>query len=859
MEQLVGGRWYAALGALAVTIGVGLFVKLAYDQGWLRIAPVWRCVGGAAFGAALLIAADWLRKRWGAWAAFGAYAAGLGALFVSTYASYRLYSLLPAPLTFLLLGSVAVLGIGIGARARLSAVSVLSLVTGFVVPFLFSNAPDIPWALPAYLLTLLTISLVLSNRMGDTFAPVRQVGVWGVLALGGFWTLREGGNHPWLAHGLLALVWTLVHAEILWTTLRATRANPSPHQPDRTHHSNIFRAAAAAVAVSTSSTSWWTLLGAHNAEKTGVFPHWLIPLTACAGQFLLSVLLSGSPLAVMEKTRSRAHLIAQCMLGQAGVLLGIAIALALSGPTQITVWLALGVMAALGAWRTRAKPLRVYALLILCVATLRLVTIDLLGALPTATDTVAGLAISPWMLAMSAAGACWLLAMFLHAVPRDAQAAPPTPNVMSVLRAAWPLVVFLTAFLHTGSQALSIFYAWLLVIAVYALCRGNRRVAKDMGAIVLLFAPFLLLAWRCVAPLAMSEGGPGLESAIAAAALSLVALALMGWSARSRPDASVSLTLQRVALGIALCVGIITCAAAMLVTPSARPAAHVLGLALSRWSLFLVIAAALWLALMLWSGRHAIATVLGVAPDEPVMAVVRGAWPLLLLCVGLSHIQSSALAMTYLWLLLVLAYAAARGTRHTAMDLGGSLLILLPAVAWFFLVVRPMTRTIGVENIGPSYDLGTAATGLVVAAACGGLAWWVARGAREDQGTRRPLRRVHAACAATLGFIASSLLMGGLVMLVSSDVTARRAVISLWWGVLAVTLIAAGFTRRIPAVRHAGLALLGAAALKVVTFDLIGVPAGWRIASFIGLGLLMLGVAVGYGKASVKAGASENP
>ncbi len=753
------------------------------------------------------------------------------------------------------MGAVAVLGIGIGARARLSAVSVLSLVAGFVVPFLFTSAPDIPWALPAYLLTLLTISLVLSNRMGDTFAPVRQVGVWGVLALGGFWTLKEGGTHPWLAHAFLALVWTLIQAEIAWTTLRAHRSPPADDAP-RTPHSNVFRAAAAAVAVSTSSTAWWTLLGAHNADNTGVFMPWLIPLAACGAQFLLSILLSGSPLAVMEKARSRAHLIAQCALGQAGVLLGITIALALSGPTQLTVWLALGIMAVLGAWRTRARPLRTYGLLVLGVATLRLVTIDLMGTLPAVSDTIAGLALSPWMLAMAGTASCWLLAMFLHAAPRDAQAAPQSPNAKSLLRAAVPLLIFLAAFLHTGSQELSIFSAWLLVLVIYALCRGNRRVAMDLSATGMLVLPMFALGWMCVVPLGLDGKWPGVEAAWAAAALSLTAIFLMWWCARSRPDVSLARTLQRYALGIALCVGIVTCVSVMFVAPSARPGTPFIGIVLTQWSLFLAASAAIWLALMLWSGRRAIATDLGDdGPDESAMALVRGAWPLLLLCVGVSHVDVPALTLLYVWLLLVILYSAARGTRHTAMDAGGSILAVLPAFAWLYLVIRPMTQA--GSAAAPNYDLKIAATGLVVSAAIGSLAWWVARGVPAGRTLRAPLRTTHAAVASILGFIASSLLMGGLVMLVSSDVTARRAAISLWWGVLAVALIAAGFARTIPAVRHAGLALMGAAALKVVTFDLIGVPAGWRIASFIGLGLLMIGVAAGYTKASAKAGAPE--
>ena len=49
--------------------------------------------------------------------------------------------------------------------------------------------------------------------------------------------------------------------------------------------------------------------------------------------------------------------------------------------------------------------------------------------------------------------------------------------------------------------------------------------------------------------------------------------------------------------------------------------------------------------------------------------------------------------------------------------------------------------------------------------------------------------------------------------------------------------------------RYAGLGLLAIAALKAVLFDLASVSAVWRAMSFLILGLLMLGVGVGYARA----------
>jgi uncharacterized membrane protein len=45
---------------------------------------------------------------------------------------------------------------------------------------------------------------------------------------------------------------------------------------------------------------------------------------------------------------------------------------------------------------------------------------------------------------------------------------------------------------------------------------------------------------------------------------------------------------------------------------------------------------------------------------------------------------------------------------------------------------------------------------------------------------------------------------------------------------------------------------MGAAALKALTFDLAGISQGWRVVSVLGVGLMMLAVAVLYGKLAAR-------
>jgi uncharacterized membrane protein len=113
------------------------------------------------------------------------------------------------------------------------------------------------------------------------------------------------------------------------------------------------------------------------------------------------------------------------------------------------------------------------------------------------------------------------------------------------------------------------------------------------------------------------------------------------------------------------------------------------------------------------------------------------------------------------------------------------------------------------------------------------------------------VRGVAILAALALVFTSTSLEVARIAANLAEEPRVHAAAVSIWWGIFAVLMIAAGFWRRITPARHAGLGLLAVAMGKAVIMDLQGVPQLWRIASFIGLGLLMLGVAVVYSKVSV--------
>ncbi len=63
---MLGKNWFAIVGALALTIGAGFFLKLAFDNDW--IGPVGRVSLGIGVGIAMLGAGEYAQRRVPIWA-----------------------------------------------------------------------------------------------------------------------------------------------------------------------------------------------------------------------------------------------------------------------------------------------------------------------------------------------------------------------------------------------------------------------------------------------------------------------------------------------------------------------------------------------------------------------------------------------------------------------------------------------------------------------------------------------------------------------------------------------------------------------------------------------------------------------
>jgi uncharacterized membrane protein len=103
--------------------------------------------------------------------------------------------------------------------------------------------------------------------------------------------------------------------------------------------------------------------------------------------------------------------------------------------------------------------------------------------------------------------------------------------------------------------------------------------------------------------------------------------------------------------------------------------------------------------------------------------------------------------------------------------------------------------------------------------------------------------------AGVVGLYGATSLVVTLALLVSDDrggFTAGHALVTVSWTVLALVLLATGIRR--PALRLAGMVLVGGAVAKLVLFDLVALDGLARVAAFLGAGLVLLAAGSRYAR-----------
>lgn len=520
LESVIGGRWFAVLGAVIILVGVGLFLKFAFDQGW--IGPAGQCLAVAGFGLVLLGAGEFVRRRVGRVASIGPSAAGLGALFFAAFAAHEVFHLVSLETALGLMVGVTALGVVLGTVVRLASLVAVAMVGGYLAPVLLGSWRPSELFMPSYLLGLLAVgagsSAWFSTRPeARRFKELHTLGWWGTMVLGSGWLIETGLRVP--ANGLLflAAAWVIVHAEMLLASCAPVRARPELVEAgERGDVPGLWRARW--IAGSFSTSAWAAVFGVWMMIRFNPTLDWLGTAgvgALCAAGAGMALTLDPIPDVLRRGAHTAREQVGAGLLAEMGALVIATVALALGGWVQVAAWLALGVAAVgTGRW-IRAGSLYAYGLVVLSIAAGRLMGLDVLSAWGApAAWTVAGLGLTTWSAQMGMAGAAWIAASVLLAGDGRRRAVGWAGFVMGV-----GVALLALAPIHEGTDCAALTLWWAaLAIGASAAHRIARRCALDrigVGVIIAAAVPWMLAYLRD--GWAMIDARPGLHPGLGVA------------------------------------------------------------------------------------------------------------------------------------------------------------------------------------------------------------------------------------------------------------------------------------------------------------------------------------------------------
>lgn len=207
LETRVGLAWLNRIGAVTLVLFVAFLFKLAVDNEWIGEAG--RVMLGVAAGLAGVALGDRLWKRGQLVYAQGITGASAAVLYLSFYASFGFYQLVPATLAFALMAAAVAMAGALALRYDAPAIAALALLGGYATPPLLYTGTDRPVAFLSYLL-LLALGGVAVARV-RRWARIEWLALAGAVLLYGGW-LQNLTDSKLLVAGIFLF---LLHAVFL--------------------------------------------------------------------------------------------------------------------------------------------------------------------------------------------------------------------------------------------------------------------------------------------------------------------------------------------------------------------------------------------------------------------------------------------------------------------------------------------------------------------------------------------------------------------------------------------------------------------------------------------------------------------
>lgn len=152
LEARIGSHWLNRIGITAVLVGAAYFLKFAFDNQW--IGPSGRIAIGLISGIAVVLWSERFRTKGYRLFSYALKAVGVGVLYLSLWASFQVYHLMPNGVVFACMILVTAASCALALTQDAEILAVYAIVGGFLTPVLLSTGVNREIALFSYVVLL---------------------------------------------------------------------------------------------------------------------------------------------------------------------------------------------------------------------------------------------------------------------------------------------------------------------------------------------------------------------------------------------------------------------------------------------------------------------------------------------------------------------------------------------------------------------------------------------------------------------------------------------------------------------------------------------------------------------------------
>ncbi len=347
-EALIGGKYLNRIGAVALVLGAGFFLKSAYDNNWF--SETVRVLIVAVYGLVLIQLGTLFYHKAKIFAQ-GVMGTGISVLYVAVYASFNYYQLVGQIIAFCFLFLITALAFYYALRYKALTVAVLGWFGGYVSPLFLQTASPNELNLFVYLFmtSVGILAIVYKNRDWFVLEPLVLLAAFAHFFY--WYALNYVTAKFTIAAVFVSVFWLLFYLDDLLTAVQKTDSFAAQ------------RRFLAYLNVSLYYIALYVLVD-------DIYPGWMGRTTfALAGIYLIS------SLAVKKLgAGSRTHVVQQHL--SAIVLLVLATTIQYRGYTTVVLWGLEAFILTVLAVRYKLNYVRICAFLLYAVLLIKLVPVE---------------------------------------------------------------------------------------------------------------------------------------------------------------------------------------------------------------------------------------------------------------------------------------------------------------------------------------------------------------------------------------------------------------------------------------------------------------------------------------------------